>query len=340
MPLDEGTQVFVVRDDGRDVARHVTAAPAVEQIGQAVVLPADEQHHPLVDIGVGDLPLHGELCRHRLEQAPEFVRAEGQALRGHLDAEKEQPRAEVAVLRRLEHRATVAGDESGDGGDDADAVGARDGQDVAAHVAPFGPQSSPYRCLPRPERVRRRRSRPRRTRRRVTPPERNREISSMARKPISAGPAASGRMRLAMIRSSWLMRSSECMPMPDAQLHGVGIRDHAHEGPGHLVIRPVRGLQLAVVLVQRRGPLAAERMSQRGGGQSSGLVAVGDALAVEGVDGSGGVARQNDVGAGPGPDGEAHGELAAGRGTEAGLGGEAPGLRAPTRRRPPSGARC
>ncbi len=36
----------------------------------------------------------------------------------------------------------------------------------------------------------------------------------MARKPISAGPAASGRMRLAMIRSNWVMTNSECMPMP------------------------------------------------------------------------------------------------------------------------------
>ena len=146
----------------------------------------------------------------------------------------------------------------------------------------------------------------------------------MARKPISAGPAASGRIRLAMIRSSWRHHELGVHADADAQFHGVRIRDHAHEGPRHLVVRPVRGLELQVVLGERLRALAAQRMPEGGGGQATGLVAVGDALAVERVDGAGGVAGQDHVGAGSGPDREAHGELAAGRRTETGLGAQAP----------------
>ena len=46
---------------------------------------------------------------------------------------KKRPVSQVAVLGGLEDRPAVAGDQPRDGGDDADAVGAGDGQDVAAH---------------------------------------------------------------------------------------------------------------------------------------------------------------------------------------------------------------
>ena len=123
--------------------------------------------------------------------------------------------------------------------------------------------------------------------------------------------------------------NSERMPDAHAELHGLRVRDHAHERPCHLVIGTVGGLDLPVVVRQRPRALAAEGMAERGGGQAPGFVAVGDALAVEGVDGAGGVAGQQHIGARPRPHREAHGQLAPGRRAEAGLRGEAPRVGGP-----------
>jgi hypothetical protein len=79
------------------------------------------------------MPFHGEFVRHRCERLPESLRSEGEAVGCHLDAEEEHPRVEVAVLRRLEYRSTVAGDEPGNGSHNADAIWARDGEDETAH---------------------------------------------------------------------------------------------------------------------------------------------------------------------------------------------------------------
>ena len=65
-------------------------------------------------------------------------------------------------------------------------------------------------------------------------------------------------------------------------------------------------------------------MAEGRGREAPRLVAVGDALPVEGVDHPGGVARHDHVAAGARSDREPHGELAAGRGAEAGLGRQAP----------------
>ena len=100
-----------------------------------MVLLAGEDHHALGDVGVAEAPLHVELGRHRLEGGGQLRRPEaGRQAVGHdLDAQEEAPRVEVPVLGRFEDRAAVAGDQAGDGGDDADPVGAGDGQDVSTH---------------------------------------------------------------------------------------------------------------------------------------------------------------------------------------------------------------
>jgi hypothetical protein len=107
------------------------------------------------------------------------------------------------------------------------------------------------------------------------------------------------------------------------------VRDHADERPCDLVIRTVGGLDLPVVVRQRPGAFAAEGVAQRGRGQAPGFVAVGDALAVEGVDGAGGVPGQQHVGSGSRPHRQTHGQLASGGRAEAGLRREAPRLRGP-----------
>ena len=110
----------------------------------------------------------------------------------------------------------------------------------------------------------------------------------------------------------------------DTQPHGLGVRNEVHEGPRHLEVRAVGRGQLAVVVGQGTLALAGQGVAQGGGGQPPGLVAVGDALAVERVDGAAGIARDHDVPAGTRPDRQAHGELPAGRRPEARLGPDAP----------------
>ncbi len=98
-----------------------------------MLLAAHQDHHPLAHVGVGQVPAHAELPRHRLEPLPEAVQVEGERLGDDLDAEEEPAGGQVAVLGRLEHRAAVAGDEAADRGHDPDAIGAGDGQDEASH---------------------------------------------------------------------------------------------------------------------------------------------------------------------------------------------------------------
>ena len=76
VPLHQPPQVLVVRDHARDVALELPAAPAVQEVGHAVVLLAREQHHPLRHVGVAQPPVHGELRRHRLEGGRQLPRAE------------------------------------------------------------------------------------------------------------------------------------------------------------------------------------------------------------------------------------------------------------------------
>jgi hypothetical protein len=52
VPLDEWTEGVVVGDDAGDFAVEIAAAESVEKIGEAVVLRAHQDDHPLLSVGV------------------------------------------------------------------------------------------------------------------------------------------------------------------------------------------------------------------------------------------------------------------------------------------------
>ena len=147
-------QVLVVGDHAGDVALELARPPAVEEVGQAVVLLAREQHHPLGHVGVAQVPLHVELGGDGLEGRGQLVGAEaGREALGHdLDAQEERPVVRSPCWAASSTDPPVRGDQPGDGGHDADPVRAGDGEDVAPHGLP---RPTPSRRGPR----RRRRAR-------------------------------------------------------------------------------------------------------------------------------------------------------------------------------------
>ncbi len=125
VPFDQRPEVLVVRDHAHDVALELPRPPAIEEVGDAVVLPVREQHDPLAHVGVGQVPFHVELRRHRFEGGGHLRGTEprGEAVRDDLYPQEEAPALQVAVLGRLEDRPAVAGDQAGDGGHDAERSG-------------------------------------------------------------------------------------------------------------------------------------------------------------------------------------------------------------------------
>ena len=109
-----------------------------------MVLAADQDDHPLADVGVSEVPVQPELVGDIGELIAELVGAEGQALGQDLDALEELAGGQVPVLGRLHHPSPAGGDESGDRGHDARPIGAGDGQDQAAHPPIMaGPDPTP-----------------------------------------------------------------------------------------------------------------------------------------------------------------------------------------------------
>ena len=84
-------EVVVIGDHTGDVALELAGAPAVEQVGDAVVLLAGEEDHPLGHVGVAQAPCHVELPGHGLERGRQLGRPEAVRQRiGHdFDAEEE-----------------------------------------------------------------------------------------------------------------------------------------------------------------------------------------------------------------------------------------------------------
>ena len=68
VPLDEPTQVLVVGDHARHLALELAGPPAVQEVRDAVVLLAGEEHDALGDLGVAEVPPHVELGGDRLER--------------------------------------------------------------------------------------------------------------------------------------------------------------------------------------------------------------------------------------------------------------------------------
>ncbi len=144
------SQFGVVGDDQGNGTGEVTASPAVEQVGEAVVLPTGQDDHILRNVRVAQVPVEVQLGSQRAEPTVESGDIEGERLGQDLDALEEPPGVEIPMLRRLEDPSTVSGYEPGHPGHDADPVGTGDGEDESPHLpivpAPGGrPQRSPTR---------------------------------------------------------------------------------------------------------------------------------------------------------------------------------------------------
>ena len=106
-----------------------------------------------------------------------------------------------------------------------------------------------------------------------------------------------------------------------------GRGEHTDEGPGHPVVEAVDVLQGLLVGGEQPWLARRERVRDSGGRQAARLVAVRDALTVERVDGTRGVADDYRVRADSWTDAETHGQATAERCTAGG-----PRLEAPRRR--------
>ena len=146
--LDVGPRVRVVRHHAPQVEAELAGAPPVQEIDQAVVLAAHEDHHPPRHFGVADGELHVVTPRQGQEALPELLDPEGQRLRGDLVPHEEPLRVGIGVVAHLGQPAAPGGDEAADRGDEPDTVGAGDGENVAAsrvHVGQSNPGRQPGR---------------------------------------------------------------------------------------------------------------------------------------------------------------------------------------------------
>jgi hypothetical protein len=119
--------VGVVGDDERDLALQLAAAPAPQQVEQAVVLARHEHGDPLRPRGVGEPPVHPEALADLGSEGVREVGVERREREGHAHEE----RAALGVGRVLvgAHDVRVAGrEEARDRGNDAVPVRARDEQ--------------------------------------------------------------------------------------------------------------------------------------------------------------------------------------------------------------------
>ena len=93
-----------------------------------------------------------------------------------------------------------------------------------------------------------------------------------------------------------MMRSTQSMSVrrlhadPGELAHERGLADHLGEQPGHLEVEPVLVVEQLRVPLQHQPSPVVQRLVEQAGDHAPGLVRVVDALAVERVDRSGGVA--------------------------------------------------
>ncbi len=129
--LRQRLRVAVVADDGDDVAAQLARVPAIQQVGQTVVVPADEQRQPRALRRALEAHLHGEARGDLGERGGEAVGAvERQREVGEvpLDAHEEELELGVLVLIGVHDVGAVPIEELGHGGDDAALVGTVDEQ--------------------------------------------------------------------------------------------------------------------------------------------------------------------------------------------------------------------
>ena len=127
--LDVAGQSLVVRGDERQLHRELTAAPAPEQVEQAVVAVRREDGDGLhVGLG-GELPAHPEVLSEHPELGPKRRLGIGQAGQMELDPHEKAAGLRVArVLIGMDQVRPGRGKKAGDCGDDPGAVGTRDRQ--------------------------------------------------------------------------------------------------------------------------------------------------------------------------------------------------------------------
>ena len=132
--LDGGAEVFVVGDDGGDVAGEFACFPAPEKVGEAVAEAGDHEDDAHFVGFAADGPLGVEFGGKGGEFGAELGerKAERFCLDGH--AGEEPAGLGVGELVDFVEVAAVLGDECGDAGEEADAVWAGEFDDGFVHV--------------------------------------------------------------------------------------------------------------------------------------------------------------------------------------------------------------
>jgi hypothetical protein len=130
VPLHEAAEGFVVGDDAGDLDVQLVGLPARQQVVQAVLLLGHQDHHALLAGAVADAPVHLELGGDGGELVAQGLDAEGQRVGQDLLAHEEAAGLGVGVVVGLGDPALVLGQEAAHGGDDADPIGAGQGQGV------------------------------------------------------------------------------------------------------------------------------------------------------------------------------------------------------------------
>ena len=108
--------VGMVGDDGDDLGAQLAAAPAPEQVGEAVVFARDHDRHPLALARLGEAVLHPQRPGELLGEAP--VERLPLPLRGGIEGHPhEEPPLAARVLVGVDDVAAGVGEEAADRGD-------------------------------------------------------------------------------------------------------------------------------------------------------------------------------------------------------------------------------
>jgi len=134
--LDLLTVLGVVGDDGDDIGAELAAAPAPEQVGEAVVFARDHDRHPFALARLGEAVVHLKaLADLRGEAAPHRIAfLFGSSVEDHAH---EEATLVARVLVCVDDVEPGLGEEAADGGDQTRPVGA-------------GEQQTRCRCLGHP----------------------------------------------------------------------------------------------------------------------------------------------------------------------------------------------
>ena len=114
----------MIGDDGGRDHLQFAGAPAIENIGKAMVGFGDQQHDPLAGGAVAHPPVHLEAVRDRAEPGLQRRQCDREIGGGENDPHEEMAGFDVIELLRVENVLPVMGEECRNGGNDAGPVGA------------------------------------------------------------------------------------------------------------------------------------------------------------------------------------------------------------------------